>query len=172
MGIRMRDDLQQKAVRIIELSADGPARAAGLEEGDLLVALEDEPTSSADRLMSILRRHQPGDEVEVAFRRGEQPRQCKVRLASLAQVVSNFDGEDYGNGGVSIRTDGFSMALQLAIPLSPQDMGGALFDLEGRAVGINIARADRVTTFALPMEVFWAKTQEWIRKDRDRAASE
>lgn len=172
MGIRMRDDLQLKAVRIIELSAEGPARAAGLKEGDLVVAVGDEPINSADRLQSILRRHQPGDEVRVAFRRGEQPRQCRVRLASLTQVVSNFDGEDYGNGGVSIRTDGFPMVLQHAMPLSPSDMGGALFDLDGNAVGINIARADRVTTFALPTEVFWARTQEWIQKDRAAAPGE
>ncbi len=166
MGIRMRDDLQLKAVRILEVSADGPARTAGLREGDVVVAVDDEATPTADRLQSILRRHQPGDEVKVDFKRNNKLQQQHVRLASLAQVVSNFDGEDYGNGGVSIRTDGFPMVLQHATPLSPRDMGGALFDLEGNAVGINIARADRVTTFALPTDAFWARAQQWMQKDR------
>jgi S1-C subfamily serine protease len=31
-------------------------------------------------------------------------------------------------------------------------MGGPLLDLDGRAVGILIARADRVTTFAIPKD--------------------
>jgi serine protease Do len=166
MGIRMRDDLQQKAVRIIEVSVDGPARTAGLLEGDVVVALQDEPTPSADRFQSILRRHQPGDQIKVDYLRGAKREELQVRLASLTQVVSNFDGDDYGNGGVSIRTDGFPMVLQHATPLSPRDMGGALFDLEGNAIGINIARADRVTTFALPVEVFWARAQEWMQRDR------
>lgn len=166
MGIRMRDDLQQKAVRIIEVSADGPARTAGLREGDVVLAVDGEATPTADRLQSILRRHQPGDEVRVDFTRNNKRQQRSVRLASLAQVVSNFDGEDYGNGGVSIRTDGYPVVLQHATPLSPRDMGGALFDLEGNAIGINIARADRVTTFALPTDAFWARAQQWMQKDR------
>jgi S1-C subfamily serine protease len=29
-------------------------------------------------------------------------------------------------------------------------MGGPLMDLKGLAIGVNIARSDRVTTFALP----------------------
>lgn len=172
MGIRMRDDLQQKAVRIIEVSVDGPARTAGLLEGDVVVALQDEPTPSADRFQSILRRHQPGDEIKVDFLRNAKRDERRVRLASLTQVVSNFDGEDYGNGGVSIRTDGFPMVMQHATPLSPRDMGGALFDLEGNAIGINIARADRVTTFALPVEAFWARAQEWMQKDRNERPAE
>ena len=32
-------------------------------------------------------------------------------------------------------------------------MGGPLLDLEGMALGVNIARSDRVTTFALPSEL-------------------
>jgi serine protease Do len=31
-------------------------------------------------------------------------------------------------------------------------MGGPVLDLEGRAVGMNIARANRAETFAIPVE--------------------
>jgi len=34
--------------------------------------------------------------------------------------------------------------------LEPDECGGALVDLNGKAVGINIARAGRVSTYALP----------------------
>ena len=34
------------------------------------------------------------------------------------------------------------------------------------SMGINIARVDRVTTFALPVEAFWSETQQWIHADR------
>ena len=45
-------------------------------------------------------------------------------------------------------------------------MGGPVATLEGIVVGINIARVDRVTTFTLPVEAFWAEAQQWIKADR------
>ena len=40
--------------------------------------------------------------------------------------------------------------IQHEVSLGPLDMGGPLFDLEGRLVGINIAKANRVEFFAIP----------------------
>ncbi len=168
LGIRMDVDPKHKAVRIDDLAADGPATVAGLQRGDLLLGLDGQEVTSILRVKQIMAHLSAGEEVPVRFRRDSKEVECKVRLASLAQVVSNFDGEDYGNGGISIRTDGFPSVIQHATPLSPSDMGGALFDLQGNAVGINIARADRVTTFALPTEAFWTEAQEWIRADRSK----
>jgi S1-C subfamily serine protease len=51
-------------------------------------------------------------------------------------------------------------------------MGGPLLNLLGQAVGINIARVDRVTTFALPMEIFWPSVQQWIAEDRNPPKAE
>ena len=54
------------------------------------------------------------------------------------------------SGDLSARTDGFPMAIQHDIPLQPSECGGPLLDLGGRCVGINVARAGRVKTFAVP----------------------
>jgi hypothetical protein len=45
-------------------------------------------------------------------------------------------------------------------------MGGAVFDLQGRAVALNIARVDRVTNFALPVESFLPNVTRWMKRDR------
>ncbi len=42
------------------------------------------------------------------------------------------------------------MVLQHDIPLSPEECGGPLLDLDGHCVGINVARAGRVKTLAVP----------------------
>jgi S1-C subfamily serine protease len=42
------------------------------------------------------------------------------------------------------------MALQHDTPLSPSECGGPLIDLSGKIVGVNIARAGRVDSLALP----------------------
>jgi S1-C subfamily serine protease len=54
------------------------------------------------------------------------------------------------SGPVSKRKDNFPMIIQHDISLPPTAMGGAVLDLDGKALGINVARVDRVTTYALP----------------------
>src|SRR5690606_17538087 len=56
-------------------------------------------------------------------------------------------------GPLSERRTGFPLALQHDTVLTPQECGGPLVDLDGRCVGINIARAGRVNSYALPASV-------------------
>ncbi|MBL9116133.1 MAG: PDZ domain-containing protein [Verrucomicrobiaceae bacterium] len=169
LGVQMMTSTKggKNEVMLTDVAVAGPALDAGLQAGDVLLEIGGEKVSTKEEVKVVMLTLAAGQEVAVRFRRGKSERTARVRLASLRQLASNFEGEDYGNGGVSVRTDGFPRVLQHATPLHPQDMGGALYDLDGNAVGINIARADRVTTFALPMEVFWTKAQEWMRQDRE-----
>ncbi len=50
---------------LIDVVAGGPAAEAGLEPGDIIVGLDRERVESAEDLLTLLRRHAPGDEVEV-----------------------------------------------------------------------------------------------------------
>ncbi|MDZ4286686.1 MAG: PDZ domain-containing protein [Prosthecobacter sp.] len=168
MGVRMDDKGVAKlgGVRITGIAEDGPAAMAGLQENDVLLALAGERIAKYQRVHEIMSNRQPGEEIEVSYRRDGKETKVNVRLASRTKVLANWEGEDFANGGVSIRTDNFSQVLQHDLPLGPQDMGGPLLNLEGQVVGINIARVDRVTTFALPTEVFWPTVQRWIEADR------
>ena len=56
------------------------------------------------------------------------------------------------SGETSDRRNGFPEVIQHVIPLTPDSMGSPLLNLRGETVGINIARADRVTSYALPAE--------------------
>jgi S1-C subfamily serine protease len=114
----------------------------------------------------IVNKRQPGEIIEVSYLRKDKEETCRVRLASRTKVLQNWEGEDFANGGISLRSDNFPEVLQHDIPLYPSDMGGPIATLEGRVVGINIARVDRVTTFALPVEAFWTEAQQWIKADR------
>ena len=53
-------------------------------------------------------------------------------------------------GLISRRRDGFPEVLQHDSTVLPQDCGGPVVNLEGKAVGINVARAGRVSTLAIP----------------------
>jgi serine protease Do len=53
-------------------------------------------------------------------------------------------------GEVSLRAEGFDQAIEHDTALPPWLCGGPLVNLDGKAIGINIARASRVSTYALP----------------------
>ena len=51
------------------LAPDGPAAAAGLRPGDVIVEVDGRPVPSVSALVVALRRCEPGDEVQLAFQR-------------------------------------------------------------------------------------------------------
>ena len=53
-------------------------------------------------------------------------------------------------GAVSHRRDDFPAAIQHDSVLRPNDCGGPVVDAAGNVIGINIARADRTASYALP----------------------
>jgi serine protease Do len=167
MGISMdKEPPPVPGVRIIGLAEESPAVAAGLRVGDILTALDGKPATDREQVSNLIKSYQPGDFMEVKYSRDGKPRTTRVRLASRMKIVMNWEGEDFANGGISLRTDNFARVIQHDLPLTPLDMGGPLFDLQGHALGINIARVDRVTTFALPASVFWKEIEPLIEADR------
>jgi serine protease Do len=166
MGIRMDEKPMKQGVRLLSIAEDSPAAAAGMEAGDILTRIAQETVKDVKTVHEIIRRHQPGDLVSIHYLRDGDAKTARVRLASRTRIMMNWEGEDFANGGISIRTDDFPRILQHDLPLGVQDMGSPLYDLEGHALGINIARVDRVTTFALPTSVFWSKIKPLIEADR------
>lgn len=168
LGVRMdeKEPKDVKGVRIVSIASDSPAEAAGLLAEDVILAIADQGVDQFKDVHDIVSKRQPGEYVEVRYLREGKEASCRVRLASRTKVLQNWEGEDFANGGISLRTDNFPDVLQHDIPLAPADMGGPLAMLDGRIAGINIARVDRVTTFALPVEAFWTEVQQWINADR------
>lgn len=168
LGIRMDDKATKEVqgVRIIGIASESPAEAAGLREGDVLIRIAGEVVAQFKRVHELVNTRQPGEVIEVHYLRKDKEETCRVRLASRTKVLQNWEGEDFANGGISLRSDNFPDVLQHDIPLYPSDMGGPVATLDGQVVAINIARVDRVTTFALPVEAFWADVQKRIQADR------
>ena len=55
-------------------------------------------------------------------------------------------------GTVSKRHSNFPNALTHDTVLQAAECGGPVVNLDGRAIGLNIARADRTATYAIPAE--------------------
>lgn len=168
IGVRFGVDDDDAGVLIEETAEDGPASKAGLKAEDLVLSIDGKKVSHKDDVARITSKLHPGDLVKIHFQREGKSMDCAVVLASKNKVLMNWAGDDFANHGTSLRTDNFPEVLQHDLPLNPSDMGGAVYDLQGRAVGLNISRVDRVTNYALPIEIFQKELAKWIKDDQEK----
>jgi S1-C subfamily serine protease len=56
------------------------AEAAGLQQGDVIVAIDDEPITTNEDLGAAIADHEPGDEIEVTIERGDQEQTLTAEL--------------------------------------------------------------------------------------------
>ncbi|MCB9876725.1 MAG: PDZ domain-containing protein [Planctomycetes bacterium] len=147
LGVRFADGGGGEA-RIAEAVANGAARAAGLLDGDLVVRFAGAAVQSAQDLRDLIGKHQPGDRVELVVRRGEEDKTFAAVLGSNNSPAPSDQEAIWGP--LSDVRSGFQQVLQHDTVLEPRDMGGPVIGLDGKALGVNIARAGRVETLALP----------------------
>jgi serine protease Do len=125
-----------------------PAAAAGILVGDEIRKIDGNAMNSADQIVSAVGGHAPKQTIRLLVHRKDQDVEL---LATLAKPESADAPEDeWGGGPFSQRRSDFPAVLSHDTPLRPRDCGGPLVDTDGRVVGINIARALRVATYALP----------------------
>lgn len=72
-------DMSQGVV-VANLVPNGPADKAGLKVKDVILEIEGEPIQSTSRLLEIVARHKPGDEVDVVIQRDGKKRDVSIRL--------------------------------------------------------------------------------------------
>jgi putative serine protease PepD len=76
------DDPTQRGALIQKVTANGPAAAAGLKKGDLVIKLDDRLIDTSDALVAGVRSRQPGDKVTITYIRGNETKTADVSLGS------------------------------------------------------------------------------------------
>lgn len=140
--------------RISQVMPNSPAAKAGLKADDLFLSFAGRAVQDADSLLNALGRHKPGDVVAFRVKRGSEEVQLQATLDRWPRGRGRGRG-DFMNrmgGALSDRRNGFPTILQHDAVLRPSDCGGPLVDLDGKVVGINIARAGRTETYAAPTQ--------------------
>lgn len=146
-------------VRIETVTPDGAALEAGLLPGDLVLRVDNRTTPSPQDLKEAVSARHPGDRVEVEVQRDDQRMVVVAVLRGWAPNPAErraFYQNQLG-GELSERRFGFPAALQHDTALDPDQCGGPVVNLDGEVVGINIARAGRTETYALPVELVAAR---------------
>ncbi len=135
--------------RVIDGSA---AATAGLQIGDLITSVNGQEMDRPQTVSTTIRGMLPGDRVSLVIKRRGQSMSLPAILGD-ANRIGNLEQVELMEslaGPLSQRRTGFPFVLEHDTVLRPKDCGGPLVDLDGNAVGINIARVSRVSSYALP----------------------
>ena len=160
LGVTFSAETSTPVIETIELGS--PADKIGILEGDEIIQFEGVSISTVEALAELLTKRSPGEKVEILIQRGSEEVKVKpildVRPATAAgsfdRQASQRDGRlselSARGGDLSQRRDDFPYVLYHDQPLTPRLTGTPLVDLRGKVVGINIARAMRHRSLAIP----------------------
>jgi serine protease Do len=152
LGVQLSDG--SPGPRVTFIVPNSPASQAGLRTGDLIVQAGDQRIKDSQSFDHLIHKFAPGDTVNVVVLR--ESREISVRTV-LGRPVGTQMSRGYWmnrmSGRMSQRRAGFPQAIQHDTVLDPEMCGGPVVNLSGQAVGLNIARAGRVETYAVPADV-------------------
>lgn len=156
MGVRFEFD--SPSPRIAEILRGMGAERAGFKKGDVIIALNEIAVTNRAQVVDMVSDQRAGQTLKLRVQRGDKQIEAEVELMVPKFVGNNESSEAERpsaqlSGELSRRAAGFESAIEHDTVLPPWLCGGPLVNLEGQAIGLNIARASRVTTYALSAEL-------------------
>ena len=154
LGVLGETGRSGSGVRVTGVQHGSGAAAAGIRNGDIIRAIEDREISGIYELRNALNGIGPGDTIRIALERNGKPLTLEVLVGSRPEVP-RFPGEriqqmDRMGGPISQVRDGFPAVIESDMRLQPNQVGGPVVDLNGKVVGITLARAGRTRSFVMP----------------------
>jgi serine protease Do len=149
LGVSLRAAEDGLAINsVVENSA---ASEAGLQEGDIVRTLDGKKFTAVPLFIQSLGRRRPGDEIKLKIVRNGEEFEQSVKLGSRSELPPDRTRGRYPTGGkLSDQRGGYPNALQTDLPFQFNECGSPLVDLDGRIIGVNIARAGRTKSYAIP----------------------
>ncbi len=141
--------------------AGSGAERAGIAEGDVITEIDNKTMKSQRAVLDYLKSLQAGQRIKVTVSREEKAKVVSAQMMDLARSLLD-PTEMEVNGAVSARSTGFKNVIQHDTVLAPFHCGGPLIDVNGNVVGLNIARAGRVSTYALSSRVVSEAVNEML----------
>jgi serine protease Do len=155
IGIFPENRLEGDGVRINRVEIDSPAEAAGLLINDVIVAIDKDPILNREQLLGKLSNFEPGDEIILEVKRGEELMEVPITLGRrrVNPMMESGNRQNRMGSTLSKRRSDFPLAIQHDATLNANECGGPIVDSSGKVVGVNIARDGRVSTLALPNQI-------------------
>lgn len=167
LGVVLDDDADGRA-RVRGVFPDSGADDAGVEPDDRILAINGQPEPSRESVIQALRAMFPGESVRLTIERSGTTLEMDARIREFG-VMQESENDAKVNGPRNARLSGFDQVIQHDTVLDPDECGGPVLDSEGRAIGLNIARAGRVVSYALPASLVMPEMLSMLEEARDSA---
>lgn len=136
--------------RITHVFSNTGAAAAGLISGDVITRIAGEVVKNHDGLVKVIKRFRPGDTLRFLVLREDKELTIRATLSTRSSSHSRSSIQNSMGGELSSRRADFPTVFQHDTVLRPEECGGPVVGLNGDVIGINIARAGRTETYAIP----------------------
>jgi serine protease Do len=153
LGIQMDIAEAGAGVRVQAVVRGSAAEEVGIRAGDIITIIEGENVRGFYELSTRLRRLERGGQPEIEFLRANKTFKVKPTLKGreIDEGASRrLERMDRMSGTQSRVRGDFGNVIQSDMELESKDAGLPVVDLEGRIVGMVIARAGRISTLILP----------------------
>lgn len=126
----------------------GTAFEAGILRGDLLLALNGHPFRDHEEVDRYMEKSSVGDVWSIHMERDGKQVDFQLTLGEQPYVRCPGASGRYRN----LRADDFPMVFEHDIPLLLDECGGPVINLEGKAIGVTIARVGEHGCMAIPSD--------------------
>lgn len=138
---------------------------AGLQDGDRILKINGFQMLGSQAAINKLGTMYPGDVVRLTIIRGDDTIELDAQMSDQVMLTESKNDAKV-NGPRNLRLSGFDSVIQHDTVLAPNQCGGPLLDSQGNVVGINIARAGRVVSYALPSSLVTAEIISLLEQAR------
>ncbi|MEX1047927.1 MAG: PDZ domain-containing protein [Akkermansiaceae bacterium] len=143
-----------QGVKIAEVAKDSGAAAAGLRPGQIILKVAERSISGLLELKNALIGTVPGTTIPLTIEEKGKQTQVDVLLGNRPKMEQMFGARlqqmERMGGPISQVRSAFTRVIQTDMRPKPNQIGGPVVDLQGRVVGITMARADRTRSFIMP----------------------
>lgn len=155
LGVRVRPVTDEEraahgdkaGVIVVVVSPATSAARAGVRTGDFITRIAETTVENQPQLGEVVRRHASGEIIDIVRLNGGSEEVLRARLTP--RPIEHGPSPSTPRFPASRRSSGFGPVIQHDTTLRSDQMCGPLVDLNGRVVGVNIARADRTKSYAL-----------------------
>jgi serine protease Do len=165
LGVELGNDKDKLVIKAV--TEGGGAETAGMQAEDILKAVDGVEVKDLEGLVEALEGKKEGDKVSISLIRKKESLELEVELSARGELFAEADRNDQMSGDFSKRRSGFPRVIQHDILANSQTMGGPVINLEGHLVGMNIARANRAETFAIPVEELRELSERMLRESEN-----
>lgn len=152
LGVILAEE-EEKGLQIKEITPKSGAEKSGLKKDDIIQSISGKEITDREDLLKVLKDKEAGEKIAVEILRDGKKKKLSVELTARPKGPERMSRNDQMSGGalsLSKRRSDFPRVLHHDTPLIKDRVGGPLLNLDGVCIGMNIARASRVATFAIP----------------------